>query len=177
MIKQFLSFKIIMDLCGHSYWNVSVLLLLQAAEVDTPMLEGIGIATVPSGQTGNSDSRFEDIMQVNSSSERQTIEMGASSIFLYPPNIASNLLQETVKVTFAVYRMPVLFSSRYLNDFNMNQSLYGRRKRRSVIPNTRVISSSLFSGGEEIREFNHTNLQNRFRQYYQPLNVSLLHFL
>lgn len=139
------------------------------------MLGGLGIATVPSSKSDNSDFLFEDIMQINSSNERQIIERGASSIFRYPPNIASNLPPETVKVTFAVYRMPVLFSSRYLNELNMNQSVYSRRKRRSVIPNTRVISSSLFSEGQEIKEFNHTNMKDRFRQYYQPLNVSLLH--
>ncbi|KAJ8046931.1 Adhesion G-protein coupled receptor G6 [Holothuria leucospilota] len=152
--------------------NSSKLLKPTVVERDKSILANFGIATVPAGNKETSDSNFEleDIIQVDSSNMRQILVMEASSILLYPSDLASSsLLSETLKFTAAVYRTPVLFSSRYYNELNMNQSLYSRRKKRSLVPNTRVISSSLFSGGEVITAFDSMNINDSFRQWYRPL--------
>ncbi|XP_071817466.1 uncharacterized protein [Apostichopus japonicus] len=141
-------------------------------EGNPAILDDFGIGTFSSSEdvlvTGGGPVT-ESIQQVNASRVNRDIGMNATSLFIFPSQLRSQLTPDkTTRITFAVYGTPALFSSRYFNDINGNREMFGRRIKRNFGPSTRVVSSTVLSDDKVIREWNGMN--GTFQQWYRVLN-------
>lgn len=145
------------------------------------MLDGFGIATLEVENDDNEDETqtFEEFMVFDSSVQNvQQIVNQSSSLLLYPSQISQNFLStDSIRIANTVYRRPNLFSSRYYDNINNEFSKYQRRIKRRLVPNTRVISSTLYRNGNEVLTWNRSrgsgNENSTFQQWYLPLQVSI----
>ncbi|PIK53045.1 hypothetical protein BSL78_10059 [Apostichopus japonicus] len=141
------------------------------------MLDGFGIATLEVENDDNEDETqtFEEFMVFDSSVQNvQQIVNQSSSLLLYPSQISQNFLStDSIRIANTVYRRPNLFSSRYYDNINNEFSKYQRRIKRRLVPNTRVISSTLYRNGNEVLTWNRSrgsgNENSTFQQWYLPL--------
>lgn len=154
---------------------ISQIFTIQVIEGNPAILDDFGIGTFSSSEdvlvTGGGPVT-ESIQQVNASRVNRDIGMNATSLFIFPSQLRSQLTPDkTTRITFAVYGTPALFSSRYFNDINGNREMFGRRIKRNFGPSTRVVSSTVLSDDKVIREWNGMN--GTFQQWYRVLNVSI----
>ncbi|PIK55230.1 hypothetical protein BSL78_07825 [Apostichopus japonicus] len=141
-------------------------------EGDPSMLIDFSVGTFPADFENSNDTAFEMIQQLNASEVNQKIPGNATNVFLFPPELQDQLTSDTARVAFAVYRTPSLFSSRHYNQINNEQTDYNRRVKRRYGPNTRVVSTTVMSGDQIIREWGDGS--TTFRQWYRVLNTDLL---
>ncbi|KAJ8020350.1 Adhesion G-protein coupled receptor G4 [Holothuria leucospilota] len=159
---------------GHGSGN----LVTMVVEGNSAMLNGFAIATMPpeENRTESNEGVFAQVMVVDASSQNvDQFRSQSTSLLVYPEELASEFSSSTdVRVTYAVYRRSNLFSSRYYRDLNNVQTTFQRRMKKRLVPNTRVISSTLYNmEGRTILTWDRSrvsdNSSSTFRQWYMPL--------
>lgn len=121
-------------------------------------------STQSSVNESTADDLSDDEVVLLTSNEDIAIDVGDASTYLrLPDNFGERITdQENLRAVFVVYRRPLLFMSRWLQEENG----IGRVFDRSI--NTRVLSATVSNKGREITYLSGGILQQRF----MPLEVS-----
>lgn len=142
------------------------------------MLDGLGIATTDTDNEEDTNNKtFAELVFLDSTQDVQESFNSSSNVLLYPRGISQNFLpSDTVRVANVVFRRPSLFSSRYHNDVNNEFNKYERRVKRRFVPNTRVISSSVYRNEQPFLAWDRSpgsgSENSTLQQWYRPLTVS-----